>query len=574
MNAVAADLGAASASAVARAAERYVTDLATLDPLLATRIGMPQHDGRLPDYSPDGHAARADLARATRVELRAASEDGHQWSGPDLRRAAVALDERLGTVLAFADGDLDLAELNAMDSPVQAIRMCFGDMRAATPQDWELITQRLRAVPQALAGVRQSVCLAADRGVAPARRQVLQVAEQCAFWSGANEHDLSVFDVIAARGWQVPGADIEAVQDGAALAAAAFADFAAFLRTDIVSRAREADAWGEATYLPASRRFTGTEPDLRATYSWAWEEFLRVEAETRIAAARIAGHPDPRAAVAALDSDPRYRIDDPDHYLGWLREHTDAAAAAARDVGFDIPPELARCECRVAQTHGIPAHYTPPTQDFTRPGRLWWSIEGLGPFSTWRDHTRIYHEGFPGHHLQVGSVIANRERLTTFQRLCGQVAAHGEGWAVYAERLMDEAGQFEDAGYRFGLLDGQLLRAARLVLDLGLHLELPVPGRDVRWNRDLAVAFLRERTTTGIQQCQFEVDRYLAWPGQATSYKLGERVWLAARADARLRFGARWELADFHRQALAMGPLGLDVLATELGTLEPGERPS
>jgi uncharacterized protein (DUF885 family) len=223
-------------------------------------------------------------------------------------------------------------------------------------------------------------------------------------------------------------------------------------------------------------------------------------------------------------------------------------------------------ECMISMEPGVPAFYTPPSSDFARPGRLWWAMPDEGPFPTWRDATRIHHEVAPGHHLQRAAVIQVGDRLNTFQRSIAGVDGHGEGWAVYAEDLMAQWGHLDDDGFHFGLLDGHLLRGARVVVDIGLHLALPVPDSDGEqyWTPEYAADFLASRTTTSRPQCQSEVFRYLAWPGQAPSYKLGARAWHGARDEVRGRLGSRFDLRVFHREALALGPVGLSLLGQHL----------
>jgi uncharacterized protein (DUF885 family) len=218
-------------------------------------------------------------------------------------------------------------------------------------------------------------------------------------------------------------------------------------------------------------------------------------------------------------------------------------------------------------------YYTPPSEDFTRPGRTWYPSMGLDRYPMWGEVTTAYHEGVPGHHLQCAQVVLQRERLSRVQRM-GFISGHGEGWALYAERLMDELGYLDRPEYRMGMLAAQALRAVRVVIDIGMHLELQIPATQPgpepafhpgeRWTADLGQAFLFQRSRHPEAFMASEIVRYLGWPGQAISYKVGERVWLRARADARARHGDRFDLKAFHAYALDLGPLGLDLLADEL----------
>jgi len=242
---------------------------------------------------------------------------------------------------------------------------------------------------------------------------------------------------------------------------------------------------------------------------------------------------------------------------------------------FDIPEEIRRIECRIAPTHDGGIYYTGPSEDFSRPGQMWWAVpEGIDTFATWREVTTVFHEGVPGHHLQVAQTAYRADRLNRWQRMACWVSGHGEGWALYAERLMDELGYLEDPGERLGMLVGQGFRAARVVIDIGMHLHLEIPGDNPfrfhpgeRWTPELGLEFLGQHSSDPEPVIRFEVDRYLGWPGQAPSYKLGERIWLQARADAYARMGSAFDLRAFHRAALDLGSLGLDPFRTALARL-------
>jgi uncharacterized protein (DUF885 family) len=549
-------------AAVDRLADGYVGALAALDPIAATQMGVGGQDRRLTDYSPEGHDARASLARRTLRESAAIAPLGRRESV-----ALALLTERLNAQLALHDAGLTKAALNTVACPVQHLRTVFAQMPGRTAEDWATIGHRLRELPGALSGLSRSLASAARDGHVVARAEVLRVADQCAHVSGDNPHELSEFEAFAANAWRVEGAPVGEIQAAARSAADAFGEFAAFLRTDLAPSARECDGVGEDDYRLWLRYFLGADLDPYECYAWGLAELDRLETEARQLAHRIAPGCSPHEVADRLDHDPALQVHGCEAYLRWLQDKTDDAVAYLAAEHFEISPPAARLDCLVSAEPSVPAFYTAPSAGFARPGRLWWAVAGEGPFSTWRDITRIHHEGAPGHHLQRSTLVARADRLNAFQRLAGEVAAHGEGWAVYAEGLMADWGRVTDDAHRFGLMDGHLLRAARVVVDIGLHLALPVPGAGPagqRWTPEYAVDFLRGRTTAGAQ-CAREVHRCLGWPGQAPSYKLGERAWLAARAAAEGRLGAGFDLAAFHRDALELGPMGLDLMESSTG---------
>ncbi len=360
----------------------------------------------------------------------------------------------------------------------------------------------------------------------------------------------------------------------AVVAEAAYADLGDFLLAELRPLAPVHDAVGAQRYALASREFLGATVDLQATYEWGWQEFLAIESDMRVVADRIAPGLGVQAAAAALDADPAYVVLGLDGLQAWMQDLSDRAVEDLGRSQFDIPGPIRTLECLIAPPGGgVGAYYTPPSDDFGRPGRMWWSVEpDRTEFSTWRETTVVYHEGVPGHHLQLATAVLQRDQLNDYQRLLAVTSGHVEGWALYAERLVRELGYLTDDGDLLGMLDSQLFRAARVVLDIGMHLELEIPAgagfhEGETWTPELGLEFLLTRTLSDPAHCRDEIDRYLGWPGQAPSYKLGERVWLQGRDAARRRHGDSFDEKAFHTAALNLGGMGLDLLAEALARL-------
>jgi uncharacterized protein (DUF885 family) len=194
---------------------------------------------------------------------------------------------------------------------------------------------------------------------------------------------------------------------------------------------------------------------------------------------------------------------------------------------------------------------------------MWWSVpRGVETFGTWSELSTVYHEGVPGHHLQVAQTTYRAELLNRWRRMLCWVSGHGEGWALYAERLMAELGFMDDPGNYLGFLNAQSLRAARVVLDIGIHcgFEAPAEVGGGEWTYDKAWAYLTAHNIDAEASLRFELDRYLGWPGQAPSYKVGERIWMQLRDETAAREGDAFDPKAFHRRALDVGSVGLDVL--------------
>jgi uncharacterized protein (DUF885 family) len=549
-------------------ADDYVERVAALNPILATYTGIAGHDHELPDLSVDGYAERAELSRSTLTTISSLTP-----STDTERVARLAMVERLGLAVEAYDAGDDTRQLNVIASDVQEVRQVFDLMGTESEDDRHAIAARMAEVPRAYAQLGQTLLAAARDGRAPAERQVVEVARQCENWTkpGAGFYT-GLVQSLGAEG-ALKG-DLDRAAQAAEQATAALGSL---LLRELLPLAVPEDAVGRERYARASREFLGAALDLDEAYAYGWSEVHRIAAEQR----RVAGLIKPGAtadeAMELLDADPRRRISGRENFRAWMQELAEKTIEDLNGVHFDIPEQALRIEACLAPTGDGGVYYTGPSEDWSRPGRMWWSVpEGIDDFSTWQEVTTVYHEGVPGHHLQISAAVANQDALNRWQRLICWVSGHGEGWALYSERLMEELGYLEDPGAHLGMLDMQMLRAARVVVDLGVHLRLTVPrgagwpGSDDHsgetWNADLAWEFLRSHSRMEDAMLRFELNRYLGWPGQAPSYKLGEKIWLEARDAAKTRQGADFSLKKFHDRALALGSLGLDPLQEILAT--------
>ena len=552
-------------TAIDAIADAHVTRSAALNPYLATSIGLAGYDHLTPDFSPAGHEAVAAEARATLAALDATTpvDDVDEVT-------LAAMRERLGLEVELHESDEFLGQINNIASPVQELRDIFDLMPKSTPEHWENVAARLLALPQAAAGVVESLRLAASRGRVAAVRQIdiaIAQAEELAVAGSFFDTLITGEAIEAALDDSAPCQAIRAdLADGAIAARLAYGALAAFLRDELRSQAPEADAFGRERYTRWSRYFLGAEVDLEETYAWGLRELAAITAEQEEIATRIAGPGATVAqAIAVLDADPARTLAGTDALRAWMQQTSDAAMAALDGVHFEISGPLRRLECMIAPTQNGGIYYTGPSDDWSRPGQMWWSVPpGVTTFTTWREKTTVYHEGVPGHHLQIASAVAQKDSLNSWRRLACWVSGHGEGWALYAERLMADLGFLDDPGDRLGMLDGQRMRAARVVLDIGVHLGLPCPEEwgGGTWDADKAWAFFTANVSDDESFLRFEVDRYLGWGGQAPSYKIGQRLWEQARDEAKAAPG--FDPRAFHARALALGSLPLDVLRSAL----------
>ncbi len=541
-------------SDIDRIAESYVDQLTVLSPLCATQAGIGQPSSQIDDLSPDGFAELSGLRRRALAELTAS-----QPADEVDRVTLEAMQERLGVQEEKHAEYLDMMTLNVIESPLQGVRDSFDLLPTDDAQDWALIAQRCSNVPRALEQWDASLQEAARHGRIAARRQIEACIEQARDFSSAT----GFFTQLGARGGATDlggvGKDLER---GIAAARQGYAETAERLGA-LLDAAPGEDAVGREVYELASRSFLGARIDLEETYAWGQEELARITEQMRQCATRILPGAGIAEALAHLDNAPEYRLVGTAALQTWMQERADEAIEALADTHFDIPEPARRIECCIAPTHSGGIYYTAPSEDFSRPGRMWWAVPaGVTEFGTWRELTTVYHEGVPGHHLQIAQTVFRSNLLNRWRRLLAWTSGHGEGWALYAERLMDELGFLEDPGNRMGWLDGQSMRAARVVLDIGLHCGFPAPAEvgGGSWDYDKAWRFLTAHANMPEGFLRFELDRYLGWAGQAPSYKVGERLWLQLRQDVQARQGEAFDLAAFHRRALDIGGVGLDTL--------------
>jgi uncharacterized protein (DUF885 family) len=543
---------------VDRIANDYLDALVELSPITATQLGIAGRDEDLDDFSPAGHAAISDLRRSTlRALAQATPVDAID------RVTVSAMTERLGLAEETYAAGFDEMSLNVLASPLQSIRDIFDLMPTETDAHWATLAARMTKVPAALDTYMESLRAAAAKGLVSPKRQVEACVAQCVELSAADGYFATL--VNTAKVGEVALADdvAEALRNAVAHASSAYTRTGELLRDELLAQAPAADACGRERYQLMSRDFLGATVDLEETYEWGQQELARITAEMQAVAEQIKPGATVKEAITILDSDPRYQLHGTDELKAWMQGKADEVIANLAGSHFDIPEPVRTIECLIAPTQMGGIYYTGPSEDFSRPGRMWWSVpKGLTEFGTWRELTTVYHEGVPGHHLQVAQTMFRSELLNRWRRMLAWTSGHGEGWALYAERLMAELGYMDDPGNRMGLLDGQSLRAARVVLDIGVHcgFEAPAEVGGGDWTYDKAWEFLQAHANMAEGFLRFELDRYLGWPGQAPSYKIGERLWLQLRDEVRAREGEAFDIKAFHRRALDIGGVGLDTL--------------
>ena len=530
----------------------FIDEAAALSPMSCTYLGKDVDQDKLDDFSIAGMAKMAQLTRETLAKLQALVPIDEID-----RIAKTVMEERLNSSLELHDSLEEHVLWNVLTSPPSNIRSIFELMPRKNDKDFSNIAARLLAVENAHKQWISTIAEVAKSGKTTAQRQVLGVIEQLeSYADGGYSQMCKNFD---------PDSKYPDMHSAAKSAEASSAKTAQYLKNEYFAIANPNDAVGAQRYAVWARYFTGAKLDLRATYEWGIADLKAINDRMWAIAEQIKpGAKTLREVADFLDHDPKYVIKGKDNVIKYLQDFTDAAIKRMDGEYFEIDERIKVCEARLAPGGSASApYYNPPSEDLSRPGTTWIPMLGKDEVSSWHLVSTWYHEAVPGHHLQIATATIEKDRLTRFQRTAATISGYAEGWALYAERFMNELGAFDEPGIEMGYLSAQALRAARIVVDIGMHLGYTDFDGNV-WNAESSRKLLNEQALLDEDHSRSETDRYLGWPGQAISYKVGERVWMSAREDAKGRLGANFNMKKFHTFALKIGPMGLDTFAEEM----------
>ena len=548
----------------------FVERIAALNPIAATSLGVPGYETTLGDFSPAGAEANAQLARNTLNELNVAPLENDSD-----RRAKEVMVEDISADLESHDRGEHFRRLNILHSPMQSIRMVFDHMPKVSIEEWSNIAIRLSNIPEALSGYEETLREGARRDLVSTVRQTKGCADQARIWSGSTDNPSFFLNYMSDfEASEFKSATVKSdLQKGICAAINAYGKFSEFLTSEYLLSADQSDGVGKDRYSIAAREYNGINLELLETYEWGWEQLRWVESEMAITASKILPGGDIDSAKELLESDPKRSIEGQDAFRHWMQELQDRTIDELDGTHFEIAEPVRKIEAMIAPPGGALAmYYTRPSGDFSRPGRTWYPTGGKTRFPLWGEVSIAYHEGVPGHHFQIGTSVFLEDKLSRYQRQLGGTSGYIEGWALYAERLMGELGYLDNPDYYLGMLRAQALRSVRVIIDIGMHLNLRIPsdvdfhpGED--WTPELGLDFIEQRSHFPKDFVKSEVDRYLGIPGQAISYKVGERVWLEARESAKSRIGPSFNLREWHTKALGLGGMGLAQMKRELAEI-------
>jgi len=545
-------------SAVDQLANDFWERFKRLNPITATINGDTRYDDRLPDPSPAGRAERRRLAE----DLRAAAAG--------IRDEGLSVEDRITRDVMRVIGDIAIVQdeqridtlqvVDQMGGPQTMLPQLCQFQAADTPERLEAYLARLHAYPKFMADNRELLREALASGLtAPrivAERTIAQLERMLAI-----PIDQAVIPSLVKVASDADRETIRAVvRDEIYPADAAFLEA---LKGDYLAASRaENGIWsapnGEALYRTQILRWTTLQLDPRETHQVGLDELESIETERRIIA-RGAGFGDDTATYRrSLAADPANRPESRETLIARAVEDIGRALEAAPRMFRRIP----RAECRVIPVEEYKerdapfAYYYQPSADSTRPGTYYVNTFDLPSRTYSRLASTTYHEAIPGHHFQI-ALEGENTALNNFRRFAARYAggAYVEGWGLYAERLSDEMGLYRNEAERFGMLDAQAWRAARLVVDTGLHA--------LRWTRQQSIDLLLSAGLTETDAV-IETDRYIAWPAQALTYKTGQREIARLRREIAARDGGAFDLREFHDQAVGHGSMPLATLASEL----------
>jgi uncharacterized protein (DUF885 family) len=547
-------------SPVSELSDRFWEGILELNPTTATVYGDERYDDRLEDPSPAGRAKARRLMESTKAEAEAIPPDG------------LSVEDRISRDMLIVIADLSVEEdeqgthrlrvVDQIGGPQTLLPQLCSFQAADTPERLERFLARLRAYPAYMAAnteiLRESIAtgltaprIVAERTVEQLERLLAIPIEQAlvpAMVKVSSEEDRERIR--------------EVVRDEVYPADAAFLEV---LRGDYLAATRtEPGLWsapnGDSLYRTQIRAWTTLDMEPERVHQIGLEELEIVEAGRREIAEAAGFGSDTKAYRASLDADPANQPGSKEELLARAREDIDRAMAIAPQYFGTLPK--AGIEVRAVEEFkekDAPfAYYFPPSTDGSRPGIYYANGYDLSSRKYTKLASTTYHEAVPGHHFQIALEMEN-PKLNTFRRLGARIVggAYVEGWGLYSEKLADEMGLFRSEAERFGMLDAVAWRAARLVVDTGLHA--------LRWTRQQSIDFL---LGAGLSETDavIETDRYIAWPGQALTYMIGCREIEKLRRELTARDGSRFDLRAFHDAVLGHGSLPLATLARELPT--------
>lgn len=532
--------------------EQYESDLRSF-PERATAFGDYRYNDKLTDHSlaavKQRHQVDVDFVTRLKAISTTGFSDQDQISHDLLIRA-----------LEIRIADFDLKEFEMPINQQNGIHTSLADLPLSVPLDsvkhYEDYIARLHQIPQAMNQVAEVLRTGMKDKLMPVRFLAEKIPGQCEGIIRANPFLKPTTkyptDISAEDQKRLTTEITEAINRDVI---PAYKKFAEFIRIDYAPQGRTtlsitslADGQKRYEHDIYARTTTHMSPD--EIHQLGLREIDRIEAEMT-AIAKKEGFPDLSAFRASLKTNPKYIPTSAEQILGDYRRYIAQMQAKLPDLFTLLPKSPVTVEAIPEFQAAAATHYMTGTPDGKRPGRVVVATSDFAHRSLIDDEAIAYHEGVPGHHMQL-SIQQQLEGLPKFRQHGLGFNAYVEGWALYAEQLGKEVGFYQDPVSDYGRLSSELFRAVRLVVDTGIHAK--------GWSRDQVVEFFRKSGAVDEPTIQSETDRYISWPAQALSYKLGQLKFRELRDRAQKELGPRFDIRKFHDEMLDGGTLPLDML--------------
>jgi len=543
-------------AAVNDLADRFWEGVLQRDPMSATILGDDRFNDRWPDLGASGRADEETFLRATMAEARGIPSGGLAPEQVITRDLLVLVAENRLEAQAQKQYQLAVDHISGPQIwPAEVAQYQAAD----TPERLDQLLARQAAYPELVEQYISTLAEGAAEGRTAAAGPVRRAIEQIERFLG-----MAPADHPATSMARVADDDRAAVAESVERHVyAGLQRLRDFLAGEYQPHARpdpglSTTPGGDAAYRLAIRSQTSIEATAEEVHAFGMADLEAIEAEKDDVARRL-GLADRHALRRALADDPSNHTDEPSAIVELAQAQTDRAYAEAPKYFGRLPS--ANCYVKAVEAYrekdSPPAFYMPPSLDGSRQGQYYINTYQPADRQLHKLAAFTFHEATPGHHFQI-AIEMELGGLPAFRRLGARLAgvAYSEGWGLYTERLADEMGLYADERERFGMLEAQSFRAARLVVDSGLHA--------MGWTRQQAIDFMHARGDVPMVDAEIEIDRYTVWPGQALAYKLGQREIERARADVTAAMGARFDLRAFHDEVLGHGSLPLATLRREI----------
>jgi uncharacterized protein (DUF885 family) len=532
------------------------------EPEYASTLGDKRWNDRISDYSVK--AENAWLEREQNLMMRLAAMDAAGLTEQEKISRELLLREFADDAEAAGYKEWEMP-LNQMGGIHTEYPQLVAELIFSTVKDYDDWIARLHALPKAFEQVTANMSIGMDDGRVPPKYLLRKALEQVKELANEKPEDSPLAMPVKHFPATIPAAERERIKTETLEAIGkevlpAYKRFARFLEVSYIPAGREqpgisALADGAKYYAFRIRRTTTTELSAEQIHQIGLDEVKRDEAEMLLIAQRL-GFQDLKSFRASLKGNPKLHPASGEALLEAYRGYLVPMQAKLPQLFGRLPKAPFEVDAvpEYLEKTSAPAYYEPGTPDGSRPGRLRIDTYNATDRNLYGAEAIAYHEGLPGHHLQI-SIAQELDGVPTFRKHEGYTA-YVEGWGLYAERLGKDAGFYQEPYSDYGRLEADIWRAIRLVVDTGVHSQ--------HWTRQQMVDYFHEHSAIDETSIQAEVDRYIAWPGQALAYKIGQLKILELRERAKTALGDKFDLRGFHDQVLDAGALPLDVLSERI----------